>query len=97
VYLKLKKELGYTIIALYKNKEDSEEKKQNLIKNLDDAYNIYLKNQSKKQKKSAKIAKDEKKEETIDDFYMKKELETTYKLVEFVIDKIKYVLDSKNF
>jgi len=81
---------------LYKDKEESEQKKQDLIKNLDDAYNIYLKNQSKNQKKAAKVEKEEKKEETIDDFYMKKELETTYKLIEFVIEKIKYVLDSKN-
>lgn len=96
VYLKLRKDLGYTIVTLYKNKDESEDTKKDLIKNLDDAFAIYTKNQEKKKDTTKSKVPVEKKEETIDDFYMKKELETTSKLIEFVLAKIESVLNSKN-
>lgn len=98
IYLKLRRDLWYKVLELYKNKEESEEKKQDLLKNLEEAYQIHEKNESKSQSKIDKKnnKKKEQVEETIDDFYMKKELETTYKLIEFVIAKIESVLNSKN-
>lgn len=97
IYLKLKKDLWYDILELYKNKEDTEETKQLLLKNLDDAFRIHEKNQKKSSgKNDKKLERAVKREETIDDFYMKKELETTYKLIDFVIAKIETVLSSQN-
>ncbi len=97
VYLKLRKDLGYKVLELYKNKEDNDSKKQELLKNIEDAYRIYQKNLDKKEAKSKKTyQKEEPREETIDDFYVKKELETTHKLIDFVIQKIETVLESKN-
>ena len=97
VYLKLRRDLNYKVLELYKNKEDDDTKKQELLKNIEDAYRIYEKNSSKKQDKTkGRVQQEEPREETIDDFYAKKELETTYKLIEFVIAKIETVLQSKN-
>jgi len=97
VYLKLRKDLWYKVIELYKNKDDSDVKKEELLKNIEDAYRIYEKNLSKKEDKTKKrYQKEEPREETIDDFYVKKELETTHKLIDFVIAKIETVLQSKN-
>ncbi len=93
IYLKLRNDLGYTVLELYKNKDDTDDKKQSLLKNIEDAYRIYEKGQKKS---GIKRRNEPVKEETIDDFYMKKELETTYKLIDFVIAKTETVLQSKN-
>lgn len=103
VYLKLRKELGYNVKELYQNDEShtiTEEQKTKLLRSLEEEYEIFHEAEVKKAKKDEKKVKkpeDNKKlEETnIDSFYMKKELEQNYKLIDFVLQKVKNLIDDK--
>ena len=103
VYVKLRKELGYRVNELYAN-EDSKNITQELIqkqlRNLEQEYEIFqeavLKKQKKEVKKPIKEDKSKRLEETnIDSFYMKKELQQNYKLIDFVLNKVKDLIDDK--
>lgn len=102
-YLKLKDWLWYDIQKLYhKTDEDkSLEEKQKILKNLEEQYIIYEKINKKelKQQREIKEEKEVKIVNTdikIDNFYMKKELEETYKLIDFVLDKLRNIIESEN-
>jgi len=103
VYLKLRKWLGYRVNELFPNDDThttTQEQKDKLLRSLEEEYEIFQEAEIKKNKKIIKKPKpqdnNKKLEETnIDSFYMKKELEQNYKLIDFVLDKVKNLIDNK--
>lgn len=103
VYLKLRKGLGYRVNELYLSEDSKTITKEDIVRllhNLEQEYEIYQEAHLKKVKKEVKKPKKEdnnkRLEETnIDSFYMKKELEQNYKLIDFVLDKVKNLIDNK--
>ncbi len=97
IYLKLRDWVWYNILELYpeedKNKDDNY--KKNLIKELEEQYNFFK--WTKKQKKEDNKYIEQKKEINIDDFYLKKQLEETYKLIDFVLKKVNNFLSNKDY
>jgi len=94
IYLKLKDGLGYDILELYPQDDIERDYnyKKNLLKDLEEQYDFYKK---KINSKKLKNKKQEIKEGSIDSFYLKKELEETYKLIDFVLEKTKKLFESK--
>lgn len=103
VYIKLRKELGYRVNELYPNDDantTTQEQKDKLLHSLEQEYEIFQEAENKKIKKEDKKPKkdegNKKLEETnIDSFYMKKELEQNYKLIDFVLIKVQNLIDNK--
>ncbi len=103
VYLKLRKELGYRITELYPNNDTNtttQEQKNKLLNSLEQEYEIFQEAENKKikkdDKKPKKAVENKRLEKTnIDSFYMKKELEQNYKLIDFVLIKVKNLIDNK--
>ncbi|MDQ7022199.1 MAG: hypothetical protein Q9M97_01460 [Candidatus Gracilibacteria bacterium] len=98
VYVKLKEGLEYKVKFLYSQTDEnkSEGIKLDIVKHLEEQYNLYnsvnFKNKSvKKQKEETKLEK-----KNLDNFYLKKELEETYRLIDFVLIKLKHILDNAN-
>lgn len=96
-YIKLRKELNYNVKYLYSEVEKNEnlEYKTKIIKELND---WYLKMNFLSSKKGKKVEKKKKVESVkdkwnIDDFYLKKELENTHKLINLVIKKIDFFIE----
>ncbi|NUJ97465.1 hypothetical protein HGA92_01605 [Candidatus Gracilibacteria bacterium] len=95
VYLKLRDELFYDVIYLYseQDKKSDEKEKIKIINTLQEQYNIL---------KGVKIQDQEKEEEKNQrsllnqEFHLKKDLEETYKLIDFVLFKLKNVIEDKN-
>lgn len=100
-YIKLKDELWYKVKYIYDKIDYSELEKINLINIIEKQYFIYKwnninKNEIKKENNIIKEQKqEEKKEQKQENFYLKKELEETYKLVEFILKKLKNIIDLK--
>jgi len=103
IYLKLRKKLWYKIFKLYDEKEKniSENDKLKLIKELEAQYNIYIKS-FKKKKNNTSLEKKLKEQKVntknsidTDNFYLKKNLEETYKLINFILIKLKNIIDWK--
>lgn len=94
-YVKLRKNLEYNVINIYseKDKNISEKEKLKIIKDLEEEYNIYISENSKKQEKNIF---EKNKEKIIDsqnnDFYLKKELEEVYKVIDLVLIKLEKIL-----
>lgn len=103
VYTKLRKELWYRVMSLYPNDDThttTQEQKDKLLRSLEEEYEIFQEAEIKKIKKTDKKPKKEewnkKLDQTnIDSFYMKKELEQNYKLIDFVLEKVKNLIDDK--
>ncbi|MDD3646338.1 MAG: hypothetical protein PHH06_02925 [Candidatus Gracilibacteria bacterium] len=103
VYLKLRDGLGYNVNKLYiKDDYDlSEYEKEKILKSLKDQYEIFknIKSNSREKKQEDKIKKDEDKKnindynKNFDNFYLKKELEETYKLIDFVLIKLNNIFE----
>ncbi len=92
LYVKLKDELDYTILELYPEEDslyENEDERKKLISNLEAWYVL--------QKQSSPVVKEKKQELTKEqnmnsvwvssDFYLKKQLESTYLLVDSVVNK----------
>ena len=97
VYLKLTDWLWYQIKKLYSEGDESktEHEKERALNMLEAQYEIFK--NTKEQKKLEKESK-EKNQKTvqksnIDNFYVKKELEETHKLIDFVLLKLRNVLE----
>ena len=86
IFVKLKKELGYHIISLYHSSQEdiSEEEKQKIIHELEQQYTFYI----EKEQKNTSSKKRTTKKENVDGFYLKKELDETYKFIDFVLSKL---------
>jgi hypothetical protein len=99
VYTKLRKELGYKVLELYSTNDSiTQEEKIKQLHSLEEEYEFLIEHENKTEKKVIKkIKKPESKlEETnIDSFYMKKELEQTYKLIDFVLEKVRNLIENK--
>lgn len=102
VYVKLRKDLGYEIKEIYsieQEKPDTAEL-QKQVRNLEQEYQIYLETLGKSERKKPKKEKvddkiDKTKETNIDSFFVKKELEQTYKMIDFVLEKVKNLIENK--
>lgn len=101
VYIKLRRDLGYKIIELYSDEQEKPEQQElnKQVRNLEQEYQIYLetlrKTEKKQPKKEAADKIDRTKETNIDSFFVKKELEQTYKLIDFVLIKLQNLIDNK--
>jgi len=98
VYVKLKEGLWYEVKFLYSEseKDKSEGIKIDILRNLEEQYKLY---NSRKWKKipELKVKKDNNlKKKNLDNFYLKKELDETYRLIDFVLIKLKHILDNAN-
>lgn len=85
VYIKLKDELGYRVIFLYPEGDEahnSAEKKQKIMDQLIYGYDM--------QEKTIKLK--EQKQQSEEHFYIKKELDDTYKLIETVLKKLESII-----
>lgn len=104
IYLKLTDWLGYEIINLFLESDKwlSEEEKNKNLKRLKEQYIIYKKLNTQKEKKVTKLEVSENikentnKNKVLDNFYMKKELEDTYELIDFVLKKLKNVIEKNS-
>lgn len=104
IYLKLRDWIWYNVKKLYlkKDEEKSDIYKENIIKEIEEQY-FFIKNRNKSEKKlnnneyedKDKII--DKNEVNIDGFYMKRQLEETYKLIDFVLNKLSKLLQNDKY
>lgn len=98
VYLKLKEGLLYDIKKIYSESDSNldDNSKNKILRDLEQQYIIY-KNLNKKKDKTEKNEKTDKNSKledvNIDKFYLKKELEDTYKLIDHVLEKLKNLIE----
>ena len=93
-YVKLRKDLDYDVLELYNEEEKdklNDNQKSVMITDLKDEYELVF------AKKKAKVVKLEElydlpKEKKLDNFYLKKELSETYKLIDFILEKLEKLL-----
>ncbi|QFR39762.1 hypothetical protein A9Q91_06165 [Candidatus Gracilibacteria bacterium 28_42_T64] len=97
IYLKLRKDLEYRVNILYDQDEENitDEGKEKIIKDLEAEYEIFVgfKKLEKKGKSVEKNIKKQEKKENHENFYLKKELDDVYKLIDFVLDKLLNLID----
>lgn len=96
-YLKLRKELWYTVKYLYDKIDITDEEKIDLINKLEKQFELFnIKNNSFKKDEVVIIKKennnDDKKQET---FYAKKELQEAYNIIGFVLIKLRNIIEWK--
>lgn len=101
IYIKLRKNLEYNVITLFSEEEKniSEEEKNKIIKDLEEEYNLFF--QWRKNEKiddlREKINSEREENKKNYNFYLKKELEETYKLIDFVLQKLENLLSDKDW
>jgi len=96
VYVKLRKNLEYNVELLYSEADIDlpQSDKHKIIKNLEEEYNLFFKSKENKESNDKdniqlqKFNQDTKNKNWEDNFYMKKELDETYKLVSLVLEKL---------
>lgn len=98
VYVKLRRSLWYTMKYIYSEDEGniSEEKKWAILKQLEEEFDI-LKLWNKKTKSRdirSKIKQEKQNDKNLDNFYMKKELDETYALIDFILEKIEKLISN---
>lgn len=97
VYVKLRKDFWYEVLSLYweQDKDSSADKKHKILKGLEEGYELMQsKNKDKEEEKPKENKKNEVNEKSLDDFYLKKELDENYKLIDFVLEKIKNLIEN---
>ena len=96
VYIKLKDGLWYDIKKLYSQTDENktEEEKQRNLREIQEQYLLYKKVNSKNKTKKETKQEEKQNKENLDNFYLKKELEETYKLIDFVLLKLKNILEN---
>lgn len=96
VYVNLVKNLEYEIYALYseKDKDISLKEKDKIIEELKEEYDLLFKNRKKDKidELRDKIKKEREENINIDNFYMKKKLEDTNKLISHVLSKLESLI-----
>jgi hypothetical protein len=102
VYLKLKDGMGYNIIKLYSDldTEKSDDHKKNILLELEEQYKYFKNTKKEKLRESKENEKNkvvDKNEINVDNFYLKKELEKTYKLIDFVLLKLSKLLTKNKY
>lgn len=95
-YLKLRKDLWYTVRYLYDKLDSSEEEKIEIIHSLEKQFELFNIKNSTIKKEEVIVKKvsnnDDNKQEN---FYAKKELEEAYNVIWFVLIKLRNILDWK--
>lgn len=101
IYIKLKKHLEYDVIFLYSEaeKDIDDNSKSKIINDLKEEYNLLFSWNKKKDEKNSnkKNSNDGKDKNKMGNFYLKKELEETYKLIQFILDKLEKLLFNKSW
>ncbi len=95
LYLKLRQDLGYHISSIYSESDKGigAEQKAKIIRDLESSYDLYLGIKVKKEIESKTQAP----ESELDGFYMKKELEETYGLIDLVLKKLENIIGEYQF
>ena len=95
VYVKLRDWLKYDVKYLYSedNKNISDWEKYELIVHLKEQYNLFKSHSDKNKTGETKKADAQKEKKNLENFYLKKELQQTYRLLDFVLIKIQNILD----
>lgn len=99
-YIKLKKDLDYKVKLLYSENENdlSDIKKEQIVKDLEEQYNLIFSWKNNKKDKwdeiKEKLEKEKNENKNLDNFYLKKELEQTYKLIDFVLNKLNNLINN---
>lgn len=95
-YLKIKDELKFDLLYIYQNKDDSLDIKEKNIKILNEQYKVYLEThkkelelEQKEQEKKQKVVK----EESTEKYWLQKELQKAYVLLDKVLVKLKYFIE----
>ncbi len=99
IYLKLRDWMWYNIKKLYSTKDENKTQKEKDIqlKEIEEQYNYFSalnKKWNKKEEKKQDIVKEN---INIDNFYLKKELEETYKLIDHVLKKLNNLLVNQEY
>ena len=96
VYVKLRKNFEYNVKVLYSEKDFnlSNEDKKKIVLDLNEEYNIVFSDNEEKVKNNVKIKK-VKNNKLNNNFYLKKELDNTYKLINFVLIKIEKIINKE--
>ena len=92
IYLKLKDDLWYKLSELYpeSDKDMSDEEKSKILQNLDSSYSHESRGKKSEPKERKKQSITEKK--SLEGFYMKKELDETYAMIDTVIEKLQSLI-----
>ncbi len=98
VYIRLRDGLDYTIISLYsENDKDARAwEKKEILNHLKDQYDLYTSRQSKNLTESEQREITKKAKKNLENFYIKKQLDETYRLIDFVLLKLKNILEKSN-
>ncbi|MFK7780263.1 MAG: hypothetical protein QM490_03860 [Candidatus Gracilibacteria bacterium] len=99
IYVKLRKNLEYNVKTLF-SEEDKDlitEEKIKIIKDLEEEYSLFYKGKGKEKidELRDKINKERDDKKKTYNFYLKKELDETYKLIDFVSLKLQNLLTNK--
>ena len=102
IYLKLKDGMGYNIIKLYSDLDikKADDYKKNILLELEEQYKYFKNTKKEKLRESEESGKNkvvDKNEINVDNFYLKKELEETYKLIDFVLNKLNKLLAENKY
>lgn len=99
IYVKLRRNLEYDVLWLFseKDKEQKTEYKEKILSDLKEEFNLLYsdKKDDKLNELRKKIKEDKVEQKNLDNFYLKKELEETYKLINFVLQKLQNLLEWK--
>jgi hypothetical protein len=64
------------------------------LEHLKDQYNLYSAHNNRNNPKEETVSEKKEANKSLETFYMKKELEETYRLIDFVLIKIKNILEN---
>jgi len=94
VYFKLRNWVWLDVLKLFQeeDRKQTDEYKENLLKDLEEQYDYFKETHNLKEEKNDSQKEEEKHEINIDSFYMKKELEDTYKLIDSVLEKLNFII-----
>jgi len=94
--------MGYNIIKLYSDLDikKADDYKKNILLELEEQYKYFKNTKKEKLRESEESGKNkvvDKNEINVDNFYLKKELEETYKLIDFVLNKLNKLLAENKY
>ncbi|MDC0505994.1 hypothetical protein OAN96_00185 [Candidatus Gracilibacteria bacterium] len=94
IYVKLRKDLGYNVTAIFSStdKDLPVDEKKKILRDLETSYYIHLGIKSDK-----KSDKQEAPKSNLEGFHMRKDLEETYKLIDFVLKKLEGIMKQYQF
>ncbi len=96
VYLKLKKDLGYDIVSLFseKDKNSTQTEKDRILSDLKEQLTLFEKSQTKTNIGEEVKVNLKNSQLNTEGFHLKKELEDTYRLIDFVLKKLENLINN---